>query len=114
MLHPFISARVVHLAQKDVSGLTLSVLLHASVISLAVAATAPSFTQTQAVRYGGVEHVVFTGIAHVDPARIAHNIVRESRRVRRGLGVARAATRAPHRLPTRDLAELTLSDATLA
>jgi protein TonB len=80
---------------------------HGSVIALAVFATAPSGLDAVA-RVGGVEHVVFTGITHLDPGRVDHTTDRAGR-----THVARAArTRVEHR-PTAtpiDLAALDLTD----
>ena len=57
------------------------------------------------MRSTGVEHVVFTGIRHVEPSPVAAaNANRTPRHTRRGRGLARAAVRATTRVATHDLA----------
>ncbi|AHG91628.1 TonB family protein [Gemmatirosa kalamazoonensis] len=115
MLHPFISARSVRLPRHDVGGVFTSVALHGGIIALAVAATAPKLSRSVVVRSPGVEHVVFTGITHADPLRVATaSAARAVRHARRGRGLARLAAQATTRVVTRDLAAaLALTDESL-
>jgi len=115
MLHPFISARTARRPHKDVGGLATSVALHASIISLAIVGTAPGLTREARVQSVGVEHVVFTGIRHIEPLLATPAaVVRAEHHARRGRGLARAAVRATTRVATRDLAAaVALADAAL-
>jgi TonB family protein len=115
MLHPFISARAVRAPHRDVGGLATSVVLHAGVIALAIAATAPTIVRNVRVPSSGVEHVVFTGIRHVEPTNVAAaNVARAPKHARRGRGLARAAARATSRLAAQDFAAaIAVADATI-
>src|SRR5207248_2331267 len=97
--HPFISARAVRAARLDLGGLSTSVIAHVSVVALAIVATTPDVTKSVAVHASGVEHVVFTGIAHLDPTHLARLTANEARRVRRGLGRSRTQHVAEHPEP---------------
>jgi protein TonB len=105
MLHPFISARAVRAPHRDVGGLATSVVVHAAVITLAIAATAPQLTRNVRVQSTGVEHVVYTGIRHTEPKPVsASSNTRTARHTRRGRGLARAAVRATSHIATADFA----------
>lgn len=82
MLHPFVSARDSHAAERAVGGLTASVAAHAGMVGLALIANAAPVMPTHPATSIGVEHVVFTGIAPSDPLRIAHASSAAARRAR--------------------------------
>jgi len=115
MLHPFISARTARRPHKDVGGLATSVALHASIITLAIVGTAPDLVREARVQNPGVEHVVFTGIRHLEPLVTSPAaVVRAEHHSRHGRGLARAAVRATTRVATRDFAAVVaVADAAL-
>ena len=112
MLHPFISTRALRGPRLDLGGLSTSVMLHAGLAALAIVATSPDVTRSVTVHASGVEHVVFTGIAHADPMRLARLTANEARRIRRGLGRSRTQRVAERPAPVAplDLAALQLDD----
>src|SRR5206468_1203576 len=105
MLHPFISTQAVRPERSAVSGLTLSVVLHASLVAAAVVATTSQETRAIAQRAEAVERIVFTRIApRLEEA--ADAAVAAAKSAKRGI----VGTVRPLRLPLPDVPTIQLSE----